>query len=129
MEAKKKSWFQRHWILAVILGLFILGVIGNSSTKNSSFTDYNKLAKFESEVAQIGNSLTTYKVINRNNYSWHNVEITVNDHYSCWSREILESEDSITINAVTCNQFVINYDMIKSIDVKADEGTERYSLT
>ena len=29
MEEKKKSWFRRHWILSIFLGLIVLGMIGS----------------------------------------------------------------------------------------------------
>jgi hypothetical protein len=35
MEEKKKSWFQRHWILTVILGVMVLGIMGGSLNKTS----------------------------------------------------------------------------------------------
>ncbi|MEJ2267544.1 MAG: hypothetical protein P8X70_00515 [Nanoarchaeota archaeon] len=138
-EEKQKSWFRRHWILSILLGFIALGIIGgllpdsesdltgdtiNSQNQNTK----QNLAKFESEVGQVGTSLTQYRVINRNNYDWHNVKITVNDYYSCWDRDILESEDSILINAVGCDQFVVNQNIIQSIWIEADEGAERYSL-
>lgn len=129
LEEKEKSWFRKHWIITIILGLFILGAISNNeSSSNNHSSDINKLPKFDPELIRFGDSLTMYKIINRNDYLWHNVEITVNDHYSCWSRDVLEPEDSITIDAVTCNQFVVNYNIVESVDIKSDEGAERYSL-
>lgn len=34
-KEKKKSWFQNHWILTIILGIIILSMIGSNSTKTS----------------------------------------------------------------------------------------------
>ncbi len=131
-EEKKKSWFRRHWILTIFLCFMVLGMFGslnNDSTQNLIGDSVSeKLPKFNPEVTNVGTSLTMYKVINRNNYPWHHVEITVNNHYSCWSRDVLEPGDSIAINAVTCNQFAINNQIVQYLDIKADEGAERYSL-
>lgn len=130
-EDKKKI----RWGWLIILGIVLVIVFWPNSESNSESNidsqksnNQEKLAPFELELANVGTSLTMYKVINRNDYPWHNVEIIVNEDYSCWSREILEPGDLITINAVTCNQFAVNYNMVESIWIEADEGAEKYSL-
>lgn len=111
-------------IILIIFFLWVFGVFSSGSDKNSN----SNLPKFDSEVINIGNSLTMYKIINRNDYDWNNVEIIVNEYYSCWSKDILGPDDSITINAVTCKDFALNYDLVESLWIKSDEGAERFSL-
>jgi hypothetical protein len=121
---KKKSWIRKYWLLLFLIFLTFFYLTGKSTLNDNS----NQLPPLESEVAQIGNSLTMYEVINKNDYPWHNVEVIVNKDYSCWSRDILEPEDSILVNAVTCNQFAVNDQIIESIWIECDGGAERYSL-
>lgn len=46
VETKKKNWFRRHWILTIILGIVVLGIIagmfGGDSQSNSSSTENNQ---------------------------------------------------------------------------------------
>lgn len=49
-EIKKKNWFRRHWIVSIILGLFVLGIIGamfsdTSSDSNTQTTNNQPPAK------------------------------------------------------------------------------------
>lgn len=135
----KKSWDKRHPILTFIIGLLVvvilflvfIGLFSTGEDKNSDSNKDNvqdKLPPLDSEVSQVGTSLTTYRVINRNNYDWHNVIITVNDYYSCWERDTLKPTESILISAVTCNQFALNNQIVESILIESDEGVARYSL-
>lgn len=112
-------------ILILVAIIFIVWLFWPSSSNSDSSQN---LAKFEPELTSLGGSLTTYKVINRNDYAWHNVEIIVNDYYSCWSRAVVESGESITISAATCNDFAVNYNSVNSLLIEADEGVERRSL-
>lgn len=113
-------------IFIIILAIIFINFNGNS--KNSiEITDNVKLAPLDAEVAQLGTSLTTYKVINRNDYVWHNIKITVNDYYSCWERETLEPEDFIYVEALICNQFAVQNQRVESVEITADEGSAKYS--
>ncbi|MCF7872151.1 hypothetical protein K9L97_03890 [Candidatus Woesearchaeota archaeon] len=70
---------------------------------------------------------TQLRVINRNNYTWHNVSITVNDYYSCWEQDNLNPEGIIEVQALTCDQFAINHKYIYSILVETDEGKASFT--
>ena len=116
-----------------ITGLFFLIIfiifLWNITNKLAPTEKTNSIhsEKFSPELANIGDSLTMYKIINRNDYAWHNVKITVNDYYSCWFKDTLNSSDSITFNAITCNKFIINHNTVESILIESDEGTQGYS--
>jgi hypothetical protein len=125
-EEKKKSFIRKYWFLIFLL-FFVYFYFFDRPFSNEDST-VNNLPKFDPEVTNIGTSPTMYHIINKNDYPWHNVKIIINGEYSCWSRDILEPEDFITINAITCNQFAVNYNLVESIWVISDEGTERRSL-
>ncbi len=82
--------------------------------------------KFKVEIGEVGDSGNIIRVTNRNSYDWHNIKITVNDYYSCWSREILKPNEVITVNALYCNEFVLNHKVVNSIEVVADEGKDHF---
>jgi len=132
MSKSEEEKEQRNIILILvgltISSIIILSFIPTDSPDNLQDQSKENLAKFEIELAHVGTSLTMYKIINRNDYDWHNIEITVNEYYSCWSREILKSGESITINAVTCRDLAVNHNMIESMWVSSEEGSQRYSL-
>ncbi|GAH27039.1 unnamed protein product, partial [marine sediment metagenome] len=103
-----------------------LNLQDQKTSQQNNFQD--KLAPLDSEVGPVGTSLTMYRIINRNDYPWHNVEITVNSYYSCWGRDLLEPGEVITIEAVMCNRFSLSNQMVTSLLIETDEGVERYSL-
>ena len=107
---KKSKYYTGLIIISLMFVFLVSGCTG---------TNYNSL---EAEISEPDNSGTYLRVINRNDYDWHNVTITVNDYYSCWSRDVLKPAEVINVQAVTCNQFVVNHNVVYSLTVKADEG-------
>jgi len=113
-----------------ILSLLVLYGCGEASytTDNSdSKSQPVKRAQLEVEIGELGSTGMLFRVINRNDYDWHNVKITVNDYYSCWERDVLKPGAPITVNAATCNQFAVNQNMVYSVQVETDEGFEEFS--
>lgn len=108
-------------LMAVAL-LVMLMVSGCTTTNFDNTQTTPKKESLKAEIGELGNSGTYLRVINRNDYDWHNVEVTVNDYYSCWSRDVLKPEEIIDVQAVTCNQFAVNQNVVYSLTVNADEG-------
>jgi len=50
-ETKQKNWFRRHWIVSIILGIFILGIIG--SMFNTESGDYSTGTSKNSEITNL----------------------------------------------------------------------------
>jgi len=56
-EISKKNWFRKHWIISIILGIFILGLIGsmfntesdNHSTETSKSSGITNLKSYANE--------------------------------------------------------------------------------
>ena len=99
----------------------------DSNTPDITEPDTSKKKPLQAEIGELGNSGTYLRVINRNDYDWHNVEIIVNDYYSCWDRDVLKPGEIIDVQAVTCNQFFVNQNVVSSLIVKADEGQTVFS--
>ena len=116
----------KKMIFYSILLLCIL-IISGCSENNSTTNKQTEKAPLEVEIGEIESSGTQLRVINRNDYDWHNVKVTVNEYYSCWSRDILKPNEVISVNALTCNQFVINHDIVYSLIVEADEGSSEFA--
>ena len=117
-------------IIISLLILFLVSGCTGTNYNNSDDSSNPEIAKkkpLQAEIGEQGNSGTYLRVINRNDYDWHNVEITVNDYYSCWSRDVLKPEEVIDVQAVTCNQFVVNHNVVYSLTVKTDEGQADFS--
>ncbi len=119
----------------LIFGICILSLLVLYGCGETSYTIDNsdsksqpvKRAQLEVEIGELSSMGTIIRVINRNDYDWHNVNITVNDYYSCWETDVLKPSESITVNAVTCNKFAVNQNMIYSVQVETDEGFEEFS--
>ncbi|TKJ17466.1 hypothetical protein CEE44_02935 [Candidatus Woesearchaeota archaeon B3_Woes] len=112
----------KYYTGLITLSLLVLFLVSGCTGTNNNNPDITKKKSLQAEIGELGDSGTYLRVINRNDYDWHNVKITVNDYYSCWSRDILKPEEVISVNAVTCNQFVINQNVVYSLTVVADEG-------
>ena len=115
----QKKIFYSIFILCIII---ISGCSENNSTTNKQL----ERAPLEAELGEMTAEGTILRVINRNDYDWHNVKVTVNEYYSCWSRDVLKPNEVISVNALTCNQFVINHDIVYSVIVEADEGSSEF---
>ena len=111
----------------IILIIFIIFLFSPGGDSNNSNSIKEKLDPLEASVTPIRGSFTTYQVLNINSYPWHNVKITVNEEYSCWSREVLEPGEKIIIQAATCNDFAVYNNAIYFIEIKADEGWAKYA--
>jgi hypothetical protein len=64
-ETKEKNWFRRHWILSIILGIIVLGIIGgmfgndtsNTETQTSSGNSGIKATQEQAKTYSIGDSI------------------------------------------------------------------------
>lgn len=134
MEEKKKSWFKRHKIvtgLLILIGLIIIISIfsGNKDGNSDSNQDDTQktLDPLDASVTPVRGSFIEYQVLNINDYTWHNVLITVNEEYDCWGRDVLEPGEKIIIRAAMCNDFAVYNDAIYFIKIEADEGWAKYA--
>ena len=126
----EKSKYYNGLLITSLLIVFLVSGCTETNYNNSddrSTPDITKKKPLQAEIGELGNSGTYLRVINRNDYDWHNVEITVNDYYSCWSRDVLKPEEIIDVQAVTCNQFAVNQNAVYSLTVIADEGQADFS--
>ncbi len=76
--------------------------------------------KLKAETTLLSNTMV--RIVNRNDYSWHNVSITVNDYYSCWEYDVLDSDEGINLEVSGCNQFILNQDYIRKIEINTKEN-------
>ncbi len=64
-ETKQKNWFRRHWVLTIILGIIVLGIIGgmfgndtsNTETQTSSGNGGIKATPEQVKTYSIGDSI------------------------------------------------------------------------
>lgn len=126
--------------ITMIVGGIILGIIlififssGGNSDKTTGNNQQKSLASLQAEVSPYGGTLYMYSVTNRNDYPWYNVEIIVDDYYSCnGALNTLDSGSQTTVLLTpSCKDSNGNSDMgtiIKSLKVKTDEGSQYFTL-
>lgn len=121
-------------LFGIIALLFVFMITGCRDTNTQYQQEVNekedsaiKKAPINAEIGELDNSGKYFIIINRNNYDWHNVKITVNDYYSCWSRDVLKPGEGMEILAVNCNDFVVNQRYVKKLVVEADEGSQIFT--
>lgn len=149
MEEEKKNWFRRHLVLTIILGIILLIIIynaivgsgGNSSSQtgkaiNSQNTGNtptnNNLASLNAKVNPMGNNLYTYSITNRNDYTWHNLTITIDSYYECTSGGSLGPGQETMISGPTCGNWIANHmeanPVIQLMNIQTSEGSEPFTL-
>ena len=109
-------------LFGLILFIIIIWVIFIPSGDSSQ----GKLRPLDASVVPVGDSLVQYQITNLNDYPWHNVSITVNEEYSCWSRDILEPGKKIMIIAASCGDFIVFNNIINTISIETDKDFAKY---
>lgn len=137
-EKSEKSWVEKHPVWTVIIGIVVLlWLIGINSSEDNSPQEISKpkLAPLKSEVNSMGSSSIIYLVTNRNDYSWHNVSIVIDEYYTCNKLDILESGKQTSISAFNCkdnnnkvSSNIVYNGYISSMKISADEGSQYYTL-
>ena len=98
-----------------------------SQGKNS---DNTRKKPIEAEINLIGTQqgyTSEVIIINRNDYDWHDVKITINDHYSCWNYEKLPPGDSMRLAPAMCDSnFAISKPNINKVVIVTKEGIATY---
>lgn len=127
-----------NYVLKSIFGLavliFLFWIFGGFSlfsgnSNNPQTGNVNNNVQLNAAVSPIGNDYS-YSITNENNYIWHNVNIVIDDYYSCNGPVGLGPGGKVIISGPTCEDSHGNPDfnqIIKSMNITADEGSEYFT--
>lgn len=84
----------------------------------------NANEELEAEVVPMGDGLTSFTIINRNDFDWENIEVTVNDYYTCSDfQNSIMSGEQVTFIAERCDEFVSNGNIVvNKLEIETNEG-------
>jgi len=129
-DKSDKSWVERHPVWTGIFILIFLGMVFGSDDNSSQENSKPKLASLKAEVNSGGTGFF-YDITNRNDYTWHNLTIVIDDYYTCVKNGELEPQASIGIRGMNCGDWFRSHmsnAVITSIKISTDEGEEYFTL-
>jgi len=124
-------------LIVLIILFFLIAFMSNNEDNNSNKNNIvdsnvktNKiLDPLKIEIVPFADSVVIYKIINRNDYDWHNVTIKVNNYYDCTSYSEIKANTEVIFNSMSsCGaDFSKNYNSIDYIEINTNEGMEVFS--
>lgn len=120
-----------HFMMGLfIMVLLISGCAGTNYQTHETDTvtkkevkEGNTKAPLEVETGRFGKLMV--RVVNRNDYIWHNVTVSVNEYYKYGQFDKLEPDETITIQGARLgSDFIMYNNRIETVKIETDEGSK-----
>ncbi len=115
----------------MFVGLLIAFISGfsnqevNQTNEEISIKDENSINNkvLTAEIIPGSDNLHTFFIVNRDDFDWNNVKITVNEYYSCESDKVFFSNEKYLFTGAFCEDFLTNGNqVVNTMKIESDEG-------